>query len=348
MSSVFSFLRPRAETPGDELPAEPTPGEATMFATSRAAIAHTLMTNIASTPDQALANILTILEDYLLAVVADHLPALPGSLPQPSVSATGVTERPLAIGNWRGMEPRGSFSAQALKGGRLEVGVRFQLWTTDPGDADLGIQKLQERLLAARDDLWATGFLRLTAKKTSLAEYVESLPAWRKTADYQVLYEFHYRDTDAESLIARILIDINSQYGESTIVTDEMVRWDDLAAPALEVRSGVDRPFRVGTLFMLAFLPDGWDGSEVTVSASTGGTALEHTFPSMRAFFEAFTLETGTVELGVNSYRAGSLVFPNVNFPDPIMLKGGDDIFRISYAASAFDNNAVVYLRVLS
>jgi len=95
------------------------------------------------------------------------------------------------------------------------------------------MQELQDRLLADKDHLWALGILRLTNEQNPLAEHAPSLDAWRKTTDYRVLFEYQYRETEAESLIARILIDINSQYNESTVVTDEMVRWDDLDAPTL-------------------------------------------------------------------------------------------------------------------
>lgn len=309
------------------------------------------MTNGTSSLEQALADMLAVLEEYLQG------------LPSPSVSVASVTERALAVGNRRGTERRGSFAVLALKGGRLEAVVRFQFLADESADVDAAVKTLQERLLAARDDLWAAGFLRIAAEETSLAEHVSGLDAWRKTADYRILYEFHYEDSEgAESLIARIPIDSDleerdSPQRETTVVTDEMMRWDNQAAPALEVRPGVRHPFRVSALFIIAFLPDGWNGQEVTVSASVGGAVREQTFASVGEFRDAFDLEKEegedelklkTVELGGNLYVAGRLVFPNADFPDPIMLKGGEDVFHISYAAPAFDNDAVVYLRVLS
>jgi hypothetical protein len=42
------------------------------------------------------------------------------------------------------------------------------------------------------------------------------------------------------------------------------------------------------------------------------------------------------------------MVFPNADFPDPILLAGGEDFFQVVYASPPLnDINAGVYLRVL-
>ncbi len=294
----------------------------------------------------------TVIEakERMLDILREYLPEQVDSLPKPMVVVDNLTERLVGLGNWLGNETRGSLPVVARKGCRLDAVTRFQLWANTPDDVETAMEEMQDRLLADKDHLWTLGILRLMTEQSSLAEHVSSLDAWRKTADYRVLFEYQYQETDAESLIARILIDINSQYNESTVVTDEMVRWDNLEAPILAVRGGRSHPFHVKMLIILAFLPDDWDGDEVSFSITTNGTVRGHTFASVRAFFDAFTLEPGTVALGGNLYHAGHLVFPGVGSPDAIILKGGDDIFQISYGASRFDNdsNAVVYLRVLS
>jgi len=347
VNSILSFFRRLIELLRGEPPIEPAPPEMPMPAAPGVPMARALMTNSAPLLDQVISDMLSALSSYLPA------PAPP--LPAPTVSVVSVTERTVGLGNRRGNETRGSLAVIALKGGRLDAVVRFQLWANDPGDVDTAIAQLHGRLLAARDALWTAGFLRVDAEGASLAEHVSSLNAWRKTTNYRVLYEFRYEDTDgAESLIARIPIKIDSEYGESTVVTDEMIRWDNQAAPLLEISGGAHGVFRIGAVSILAFLPDGWNGSEVTVSASVGGVVHERGFASVREFLGAFTLETKTVELGGNPYRAGRLVFPNADFPDPIILKGGGDVFRIHYADERFlsenenETDAVVYLRVLS
>ncbi len=304
----------------------------------------------------------------MLAALAAYLPSPAPPLPDPGISVVSVKELPLAIGNRRGTERRASFPAVEQKGGRLEAVVRFQAWGGDPAEVDTRIEELHGQLLAAKEALlgrfaasvdgtWSGGFLRLGAESTSSSEQHADLNAWRKWADYEVLYEFHFLDADgAQSLIARIPIDINSMFAESTVITDEMMRWDDLAAQALELNGRTRRAFSVGTIYILAYLPGGWDGSSVKISVSVGGSLREKNFASVREFRDAFDLEKEaggpmivykTVELGGKVYFAGRLAFPNADFPDPIILKEEDDFFRISYSAPPFDSDAVVYLRLL-
>jgi hypothetical protein len=227
--------------------------------------------------------------------------------------------------------------------------VRFQLWADELANVNAASDILQRELLGAQDALRVAGFLRLEVNNALLAEFEESLETLRKIVEYRVLYEFHFQDADgAESLISRVPIDIDSAFGESTVVTDDMVRWDEESTLALEVRGESSRSIRVEALSILAFLPDGWDGDAVTVSASVGGIIREQVFTSVRAFRDTFNLESTAVELGGNSYLAGRLDFPNADFPDPLILQGGDDVIRIHYADAVFAENAVVYLRVLS
>jgi hypothetical protein len=303
----------------------------------------------------------------MLADLAEYVKSPP--LPDPDISVASLRERPLAVGNRLGTELRASFAAVEQKGGRLEAVVRFQVWGGDPASVDTRIKELNGRLLAAKEELlgrfipsknglWSAGFLRLEAEGISPGENVSGPNAWRKWADYRVLYEYHYFDTDgAGSLIARIPIDINSIFGESTVVTDEMVRWDDMAAPALELNGRIRQGFSVGAIYILAHLPGGWDGSSVKISTSSGGLVREKSFASLRVFRDAFDLEKEsggppivykTVELAGKCYFAGRMAFPNVEFPDPIKLKERSDFFQISYGTPPFDSDAVVYLRLMN
>lgn len=371
MSSFFSFLRPEAEPPGEEPPTELTPGEIPKLPAPEAATAAALTTNSAPALDQVLTDMLAVLNNYLPA------PAPP--LPAPNVSVTSLAERPLAIGNHRGTERRGPFAVVALKGGRLDAVVRFQLWGNDPDEVNIAIETLHGRLLAARDELWAAGFLRFAAEATSLAEHMATLEAWYKTTNYKILYEFHYQDTDgAESIITRIPIhsdpeERDSLQRETTVVTDEMVRWDNEEAQPLEVTASVRASVRVTGLAILAYLPPSWTGNQITLArldrestdppttyltlaefhtAVTDPVNPDHhaqvTFASPVDFLAEFAPIGDPLELGdwdedgrPDEYQPGALVFD-----PPIRLERGDDLIRLSYQDAAFDTPAVVYLRV--
>ncbi|NDJ18995.1 hypothetical protein [Myxacorys almedinensis] len=285
----------------------------------------------------------------LLDALRVHLPPPVAGVPLSSLSAVSVVDRAIGIGNRRGNETRGGFTVVALKGGRLDTVVRFQLWGTQPSQVDSAIALLRDNIEAAKNGLRSQGLLRLTAQATSVPEFNSTLNAWIGTTDYQVLYEFHLDDTEgAESLIARIPIEIDSGFGESTVVTDHLVRWDDQAAPTLEVRGQGGANLRVDGLSILAFLPAGWNGSSVTISSIVQGIESTQTFSSVRAFLEEFVLENKTAVLGGNIYQSGYWILPKSGFPSSITLTGNRDVFQVSYSDDKFDSNAIFYLRLIS
>lgn len=283
----------------------------------------------------------------MLTALRHYLPAQAPPLPPPSVFAVSVEPRALGLGNWRGNETRASQPIVALKGGRLDAVVRFQLWASDVTAADTAVSSLQSRVLAAAGSLRSAGFLRLAVGDVSSAEQVSTLNAWRETATYRVLYEYQYDDSeDAASLIARIPIDIDSEFAESMVVTDEMMRWDDHSASPLELSGGVEPPTTVHEVVTVAHLPAGWNGSAVSINAAVGGPLPPWQFASLRSFLGAFAMDPGTVTLEGNPYQTGRLAFPNAHFPSPIVLATLRDEFRIAYASPALTTGAVVYLRV--
>jgi hypothetical protein len=236
-----------------------------------------------------------------------------------------------------------------LKDVRLAGVAQFQLWASSLSAVDTAITDLQVRLLDARDALRAAGFLRVAVEGTSVPETITALNACRKTLDLAVLYDQPYEDDDgASSLITQIPITVDAGFDESMLVTDEMARWDMQSAPTLRV-DGLSKPGQhVTTLSVLAFLPVGWNGQAVTIDASIDGVAHQQIFPTVRAFLGACTLEPQTVELDGKQYSAGILSFPNAHFPQPLVLRGANDSVQISYAAAAFDQDAIVYLRALT
>lgn len=306
----------------------------------------------------------------MLGRLDDYLPIASPPLPAPSVSVASVKERAVGLGNRRGTETRGSFAVVELKGIRLDALARFQLWASGPAEAETAMTSLNTNLMADRDELWTKGFLRLALEATPPADLVPApISAWRKHADYRVLYEYPYTDTDgAESLIARIPVGIDSKFGESTTVTDEMVRWDNQDAPPLVVRGR----FSVGGLSALVFIHgpgpsgtvtlmrtfDGATGAPAThaplaafLAAVAGSNAPERhaqvTFASLSDFLAAFSAAGDPVALGdwdadgvPDEYQPRTLALEPA-----IQLPGAADRLEIIYQSAAFDQVAVVYLR---
>ncbi len=114
MSSLFSFLRERDET------ADTTPPAAPNFA-SLAATDEGSLQIYHGKPAQEV--ILTAIRKELEVFI--HANEYP--FPDPNFSFTRIQEKPTGLGNRIGQEQLSHF-AFALKGNRLEAGVRFQLW----------------------------------------------------------------------------------------------------------------------------------------------------------------------------------------------------------------------------
>ncbi len=266
MSSVFSFIRPPTpETEGAAPAAGPTePAVVTSAVVAGTAALPAPLPPVSATA-LAIAN-LTSVEQVPAAIVAaleTFLPAAQSDLPLPGVILLNVSDRTLGLGNFRGLETRGIFPAVELKGGHAEALVRFQLWGAAPEGANAAALALQGRLMAARADLWDAGFLEFNGVAGTLANQVDTDGPWTRTADYQVLYEYHLAPTaGAESLIARIPIQAdqevsNSTARETTVVIDEMARWDEISAPVLTIR-GATRIARLSALvYFQAALADG-------------------------------------------------------------------------------------------
>ena len=315
----------------------------------------------------------------MLADLRDDRLVSVAALPEPNVTLERVAERLVGLGNHVGTDPVGPVGTRTLRGGRLDARVRFQLWGATAGDVDDSVLTLQSDLLDDREALRAVGFVKLAAADTSLAERVDSVGGWRKSTSYDVLYEFQYVDgDDADSLIVRIPVTLDTEQaggpgGERQTLTDEMVRWDQEAAPALVV-SG---PLTVARLSALVFAPGPPLGGTVTVLRSAGPVPGPVThLPDLAAFLAAtggpepaetnadtqlapddfFTglgasgavLELGDWNLdGTLDQYAGH----DLRLGAAIVLPTPQDRLTIGYAPPAgpgtgLDQTAVVYLRV--
>jgi hypothetical protein len=325
--------------------------------------------SVASPPlDQVLAAMLDELDDYLPATVPN--------LPAPSLSVVSVNERPVGLGNRRGMETRGPFAVVELKGVRLEGVVRFQFWAVpaDPNVAETAATNLSALLLADRDTLWNAGFLRLKLEAAPPAEFVTAANGWRKHVDCRVLFEYRYKDTDgAQSLIAQVPIHSDpevrdSLQRETTVVSDEMIRWDDEEAPTLVVpgRMSVSRLFAL--VFFHGAVPTGTVTLRRTFDGASGGPTVyptladflavvagpnpadchaQFTFASVTGFLAGFTPTGDPLDLGdwdldntPDTYQAYELRFmPAVELADTA------DRFEIEHQNVALNQVGVMYLR---
>lgn len=359
--SIFSFLRDQPDTSANSVADSPAPRNAVT----------SLMTITHGAPAQG--EILTNIKDAL----SFYLPPRVGSLPDPNVSIIHIEEKPAGLGSHIGDEMIGQFSL-ALKAGRLLASVRFQLWANSPNDVDQAIDDLHGRLLAAKDDLWILGFLRCVAVDSPPAEHVPSLPAWRRTADYEVLYEFRYVDADdAQSLIARIPIhsdleELNAPERETSLLTDEMIRWDDQSAPALDLRgrltvsqfsalSYVPGTTPTGPVMLLRTFngasgpPSAFPDLGQFVTAVTDLTSpvrhAQTTFATFGDFLAAFSPDGDPIELGdweenntPDSYQPLLL-----DLPSPIVLPDWTDHLQLVYqpgsSSPLLDQTAILYIR---
>ncbi|MGR9052196.1 MAG: hypothetical protein ACU84J_06065 [Gammaproteobacteria bacterium] len=364
--SLFSFLRNNADTDNNVPPAGIDASTTDMSFRSLSAS----VSSFEQTPplDNAIAALMAVFDDYL---------PLPGaSLPAPTVAIAGITERSAGLGNRRGTEIRGSFPVAALKGIRLDAAVRFQLWAATPNDAETAMSDLKARLMIDRNVLWTEGVLKLTLASSAPPEPVETstLNAWRTIAEYRVLYEFRYEDSDgAESLIARIPIAVdqeieNSPERETTVVTDAVARWDNDAAAPLVLRG----PLTIGGIAALTFVPGPEPTGTVVLTRTFDGAAAA---PTLHADLTSFLTAVG----GDNPERHAQISFASVAdmlnalgaVGDPTSLGDWDedgtrdnfqtrtlqvnpairltdavDRFEMTYQHAAFDQVAVIYLRV--
>ncbi len=316
--------------------------------------------------------------DAMLTVLQNFLPpalVLPTPVPAPSLSLVGFEERTVGLGQRVGTDIRGPFSVAALKGIRLEATVRYQVWANASPDAETAIQDLIMDILGDRDALRAAGFLRLALKSTAASETVET-DVWRESADFTVLYEFPFVDSDgADSLIAQIPIEINSEFAQSMKITDEMTRWDSMPVPPnvsvppliLRGRSSI------GGLSALSFTPGSVPVGAVTLTRTFDGASGpppthpdlptflaaitdpdnparegQISFASLTDFLAAFNAFGSTITLGDWDEDALPDNYQSLELPiePPIKLPSVADRFEINYEANIPSLDAVVvYLR---
>ena len=349
------------------------PGDVARFIDRQLGVGGPLLTaSEAIMPAPTLTDVVT----DMLAVLSTRLPADPPAVPVGNVTLEEVSERRAGLGEHIGTERTPALGELTLRGGRLAAQVRFQLWAGTPADVDAAMLTLHETLLDDAEELYGAGFLRLASAGTTLAEHVASIPAWRKTSSYAVLYEYRYTaDDDAASLIARIPVtsavgDDAAPVTETDTITDAMVRWDDEGAGPLVVRG----PGAVARISVLAWVPGPLLGGTVTFRRRSGA-APPTDFADLDAFLAATTGAAPAhrdAQVTITPADAFAALGPPVPGPSlgdwdtdgtvdaysgadrrlapPIALASAADRFEIRYSppgpGPGLDQTAVVYLRV--
>lgn len=289
--------------------------------------------SVAAPLDEAVGSLLGVLEGFLPQPSG-------GPLPESTVQLATFTQREVGLGRWRGVERAADLAVVTLKGVRLDAIARYRVWAAEANDVSAAAGQVQRDVLASREALRAAGVLDLKAHEMGGPAFESGLPGWYATVEFQVLFEFHYRDDDgADSVIARIPIDVDREHLE---VTDAMVRWDALEAPDLLV--GKAEMTQVGHLSVLALFPPAWLGAPVVLAVQQGGVRRQQVFADVIAFVAALTPGEPLL-LGGQTYVSGTLVFPTEELPGPLELRRSGDFLQVSYAAASFDDAAVLYIR---
>lgn len=305
---------------------------------------------------------LTELRSFLVGAV------VPPTVPDPSVYLTRMEERSSGLGGLTAARQSDGFGLAPEKAARLRGGVRFQWWAGSAEAAEVAIGALNADLVSQIETLKDRGFLEMQLDAVSTTEHVDAIPAWRQTADYSVLFEHRYEDSDdADSLITRIPVTLPDTPGEDLVVTGAMVRWDDAAADTLAIVG----PSAVTDLSAFSFITGAPIGA-VTVTRTfdgAGGAPTAHadlnafltavsgsapaethasvTFASLAAFVGALGAPTHAEELGD---------FDEDGVPDayelrvrsidpPIELTQHTDRLEISFGDAQLNTQSVVYIR---
>ena len=310
----------------------------------------------------------------MLAVLDDFVPPPAAPLPDAAMSVASLSERSVGLGGLRGLEFRDQFEIGELKAIRFDALVRYDLWGDSPGSATQAAAGVSAALLGARSELASQGVLTLRLESVEQPDFATALNAWRSAALYRVLYEFPYQDAGgSESLIARIPIELEPEAAgvappEETVVTDELARWDDDAAPPLVVRG----PFGVGALDVLSWFAAQPPTASVSITRTfDGAPGAPPVFASLDAFLDAIAGPEPAVRHGTVAFPAlpdllgavgaagpptalgdwdedgvVDLYIPRTRAVlPPVLLSEPGDRLEITYDGGALDRPAVVYLR---
>jgi hypothetical protein len=304
----------------------------------------------------------------MLAAFQPVLPAQVPGLPQPSLSMARARPRPSGIGNIIGMTAHGSIGMVEQHAVRVDAQMRVTLWGFAAAEVDQAVTALTAQIYARRDSLAAEGFLKLVFEGSSPPEETRHPIAWRRFADYDVLFETSYEDIDgAVGLIAPI----RSQ--EQTTATGwlqsgDFGRWDDIAAPLVTLRG----PATFIALAALSYLgspavaPSGsvtltrsFDGAPSPTDAGTLSAFMALaaapapnvfvSFATISAMLAAFAPDGAAFAMGdrEGDGTPDQYVPTKLAFPAPLPLPHATDRLELAFSQPKFDRAGVVYLRAV-
>ena len=307
----------------------------------------------------------------MVGALQAFLPVQIPGLPLPSLSLARAELRAAGIGNHIGALTRGYVTATELQALRVEAVARFSLWGFVPADVDQAVTTLTGALFAKRADLAGQGFLKLSFEGSSPAEETKAPLAWRRFADYAMLYETTYDDVGGAAGLIRPVQADETGTGAAWSVTGDLGRWDDTAAPPLSIRGSATITGLTALNFTAnpALPPTGcvtltrtFDGAPAPSAVASLATFLSAvtnpvsptrnlsvSFTSVAAMLAAFSPAGTPIAMGdrngdgvPDSYLPSQLAFAA-----PLVLASVFDRLEFTYADPQFDRAAVLYLRAI-
>jgi hypothetical protein len=318
--------------------------------------------------------------DVLASMLAAFQPLLPAQvpgLPQPSLSMARAQLRPSGIGSIIGTVEHGAMGALEQHAIRVKAQLRFTLWGFVAAEVDQAVTALTGQVFAQLPALGAAGVLRLDFDGSSPPEETRQPVAWRRFADYDVLYESSYQDIgDAVGLILPIQAQEQAS-GTNWTIGGDFARWDDAAAPTFSLRG----PARLAGLAALSFFADplhppaggvavtrSFDGAGPPTDAGTLAAFLAQTtaatttaaavaparsvfvaFASLADLLAQFAPDGAAFAMGDRDADGvpDQYVPTRLAFPAPLLLDHVADRLELSFSQPKFDRTGVVYLRAL-
>jgi hypothetical protein len=312
--------------------------------------------------------------DVLGAMLTAFQPLLPGQvagLPKPSLAISRAEFRNAGIGNFVGATPHGSVVSADLQAVRVKATMRFTLWGFVAFDVDDAVTSLTGNVLDQRDALMAQGFLKLSFDASSPPEETKQPIAWRRFADYDVLYEFPYEDVGGAAGLIRPVQAQETATAAGWKVLGDLGRWDDQEATTLSIRGqAVITELAALTFFANPLHPPTgsvtmtrtFDGAPPAGDAGSLAAFLANitessaparnqfvSFASLADLLARFTSDGTPIAMGDrnNDGIPDSYVPARLVFPAPLMLTSVTDRFEVSYSQTKFDQVGVLYLRAV-
>ena len=304
----------------------------------------------------------------LSGVLQAFVPAQALGLPKPGLSIARTETKSAGIGNLVGSSSAGSIAALMDRAVRIQALARFSLWGAVAFDVDQAVDALNTAIFSQQAALASNGILRMTFDSTATLEHFSAATAWRRVADYDVLFEYRYQTVDDTLSLIRPIDVSETATGAQWTITGDLGRWDDVVAPPLSVRG----PTAIARLDALAFIADPlqppsgaltitrtFDGAPPpAVAASladflnqvTGPAPVRNvtvTLASVSGLLALLTPDAASIDMGDRNadgipdrYRSSHLAFPG-----PLELPTIFDRFEMTFSQPKFDRIAVVYFR---